>query len=42
MGKLIEFYIPANYRAPQAKWVPEAARGKVLAFSGAIAAKKSA
>jgi hypothetical protein len=40
MGQLIVFYIPAAFRAPQRKWMPESERGKVIAFHGAQ--KKSA
>ncbi|HET9839726.1 MAG TPA: hypothetical protein VFR84_15980 [Candidatus Angelobacter sp.] len=32
MGQLIVFYVPANFRSPQRKWMPEAERGKVIAF----------
>ena len=31
MAKVVEFYIPKNFRRPM-KWVPELDRGKVLAF----------
>jgi hypothetical protein len=40
MGQLIVFYVPANFRTPQRKWMPESERGKVIAFYGAV--KKSA
>lgn len=39
MGKVIEFYIPNNFRKPR-KWVPDVQRGKLLEFSPL--AKKSA
>jgi hypothetical protein len=32
MGELIQFYIPANFISPHRNWIPEAERGKVLAF----------
>ena len=31
MSKVIEFYVPKNYR-PQLKWVPEFEVGKVIEF----------
>jgi hypothetical protein len=31
MAKVIEFYIPNNFRRPM-KWVPEVRRGKILDF----------
>lgn len=31
MAKVIEFYIPKNFRKPM-KWVPEFQRGKLLEF----------
>ena len=31
MAKVIEFYIPNNFRKPM-KWVPEVQRGKILEF----------
>jgi len=40
MGQPIEFYIPANFRMPQRKWIPDSERGKIIAFHGA--ARKSA
>ncbi|HLY91872.1 MAG TPA: hypothetical protein VKQ89_01320 [Candidatus Angelobacter sp.] len=40
MGQLIVFYIPASFKAPQQKWMPESERGKVIAFQGI--ARKSA
>jgi hypothetical protein len=39
MAKIIEFYIPQNFRKVS-KWVPSAERGKVLAFP--LAVRKSA
>jgi len=41
MGKLIVFYVPANFKAPTIKWHPSSARGKLLAWNGA-AVKESA
>jgi len=32
MAKIIEFYIPKNFRKP-IKWVPQLDRGKVIEFS---------
>ena len=32
MGKLIEYFIPANVRWPQPRWVCPEERGKVLEF----------
>lgn len=32
MGELIEFYVPASFKHPWQKWIPESARGKVIAF----------
>ena len=31
MAKVIEFYIPRNFRRPM-KWVPEFQRGRILEF----------
>jgi hypothetical protein len=39
MAKIIEFYIPQNFRKVS-KWFPPAERGKVLAFPQAV--RKSA
>ena len=39
MAKVIEFYIPKNFRK-SFKWVPEPQRGKILEFCGQT--KKSA
>jgi hypothetical protein len=41
MGKLIAFYIPANYKKAPSEWPPSTARGKVLAWKG-DAERKSA
>jgi hypothetical protein len=38
MGKLIIFYVPANFKSLPVKWMPPSERGKVIAFQ----AKKSA
>lgn len=32
MGELIEFYVPASFNYPRQKWIPESARGRVIAF----------
>ena len=32
MGELIEFYVPASFNYSRQKWIPESARGKVIAF----------
>lgn len=34
MAKVIEFYVPARHH-PEGRWIPEAARGKLLAFPAA-------
>lgn len=39
MAKVIEFYIPNNFRKPM-KWVPQVQRGKILEFCPPI--RKSA
>jgi uncharacterized OB-fold protein len=39
MAKLIEFYIPANFRKTT-RWVPAKQRGKVVEF--VVVAKKTA
>jgi hypothetical protein len=39
MAKIIEFYVPNNFRK-NAKWIPLENRGKVVEFP--MAAKKSA
>jgi len=39
MAKVIEFYIPANFRK-KSKWIPEEQRGKVIEFRSDL--KKSA
>lgn len=31
MAKVIEFYVPSNFRKPS-KWVPQENRGRVLEF----------
>ena len=31
MAKLIEFYVPANFK-PQKRWTPEELRGKIIDF----------
>ena len=32
MAKLIEFYIPANFKPPMKRWTPEELRGKIISF----------
>jgi hypothetical protein len=39
MAKIIEFYIPSNFRKND-KWIPPQERGKIIEFS--LPAKKSA
>ncbi|HEX4602362.1 MAG TPA: hypothetical protein VH724_00065 [Candidatus Angelobacter sp.] len=41
MNKVIVFYVPQNFRAAQAPWVPASMRGRILEFH-ASQAKKSA
>jgi hypothetical protein len=33
MAKIIEFYIPTNFRKKVAKWIPAEEQGKVIPFS---------
>ena len=40
-ARVIEFHVPATFRAPQIEWRPPQTRGKVLEFS-ARRARKSA
>jgi hypothetical protein len=39
MAKIIEFYVPRNFKKP-ARWVPDRLRGKVVNFP--VELKKSA
>jgi hypothetical protein len=32
MAKLIEFYVPANFKPPMKRWTPEELRGKIISF----------
>ncbi len=32
MAKLIEFYVPANFKPPKKRWTPEELRGKIIDF----------
>ena len=32
MGKVIEYYVPEKFTPQQAKWMPEADRGKLIGF----------
>ena len=40
MAKIIEFYVPSNFRKKTTKWIPAEERGKVIDFI--LAQKKSA
>ena len=40
MAKIIEFYIPVNFKKKAAKWIPPEQNGKVIPF--AMPVKKSA
>jgi hypothetical protein len=33
MAKIIEFYVPTNFRKKPSKWVPPEQLGKVIQFS---------
>ena len=35
MAKVIEFYVPKNFR-PQLKWAPEAQLGKIIEFQSEV------
>lgn len=41
MAKLIEFYVPADFKAPKTRWTPEELRGKIIDFP-VSATRKSA
>jgi hypothetical protein len=41
MAQLIQFYIPASFKSPKARWMRLDQRGKVIEFPAA-AMKKSA
>ena len=41
MAKLIQFYVPANFRPPKARWTPAELRGKIIEFS-IVRTRKSA
>jgi hypothetical protein len=32
MGQVIEYYVPEKFTPQQAKWMPEADRGKLIGF----------
>ena len=32
-ARLIEFHVPETFQAPQRRWVPPGARGKLIEFS---------
>lgn len=40
MAKIIEFYVPSNFRKKAGKWIPPDEQGKVIPFS--VPQKKSA
>jgi len=40
MGRVIEFYVPHNYK-PKQRWVPMDERGKVIAFTKVLAQKSA-
>jgi len=40
-ARVIEFYVPETFQAPQRRWLPPEVRGKVIEFS-ARGVKKSA
>jgi hypothetical protein len=40
MAKVINFYIPQNFKRPARPWVPDRLRGKVVDFSSVL--KRSA
>lgn len=39
MGQVIEYYIPEKFTPQQAKWMPEADRGKLIGFQRKAAVK---
>jgi hypothetical protein len=39
MGQVIEYYIPQKFMPQQAKWMPEADRGKLIGFQRKAAVK---
>jgi hypothetical protein len=41
MGKLIVFYVPANFTPPPVEWIPASEKGKVLAFQYAVERKSA-
>jgi hypothetical protein len=40
MARLIEFYVPQNYKSKQ-RWVPSDERGKVIVFTKVLAQKSA-
>jgi len=40
MGKLIVFYVPADFKSSPEKWIPQSERGKLIDFQAR--ARKSA
>jgi hypothetical protein len=41
MAKMIEFYVPANFRPPKKRWTPEDLRGKIIDFQASITRKSA-
>ena len=41
MAKLIEFYVPANFKPPQKRWTPEELRGKIIDFHASTTRKSA-
>jgi len=41
MAKLIEFYVPADFKAPKTQWTPEELRGKIIAFPASTTRKSA-
>ena len=40
MARVIEFYVPQNYKSKQ-RWVPVEKRGKVIVFTKVLAEKSA-
>ncbi len=36
MAKIIEYYVPSNFRKKATKWIPPEQRGKVIPFGSAV------
>ena len=41
MARLIQFYVPQNFKPPRRQWLPVEKRGKIIEFQS-VAIKKSA